>query len=316
MTDTLIVIGAGNNPDPYLQEGYERIILVEPHPRLAESLRQKAAGGARVEELAIVTSPELNQLHEFNLQEASSTRQPTGLKQLLAGLRLKASYQVATLSPVELCQRYELPEQGRHKLVIQGNGEEVNIALSLLESGDLTRFHQIILAARRTAYYEGEKTIDAVIGRARELGFEIERVQQADLDWPVWKFEINPLQKTVETLQEENAAIKKKLSEQEDLVEEYKKWTDGLKSDVEKLNSQLESKSQSVEEQQRLAAMQAKLNVKLQADLAQLRKRYEEKVNSEQELRGLIKELHDKLQLAAVFYRRIEAEHPELLESD
>jgi len=293
MTNTLIVIGAGHEPDQYLREDYERIILIEPHPRLAESLRQKTADNTnvRVEELAVVTDAALNQLHEFNLPEVASVRQPTGLKHLLAGLRHKMSHPVATLPASELCKRFELSEEGRHKLVVQANGEEVNIILGLIESSGLDHFQQVMLGARRTAYYDGEQAIDTVTGRLQKLGFEMRQEMPEDTDWPLWAFEINPLHKVVEALKSEleerkseNTALRNKqkeiISESEantakwsekldrekeraDKHEsghiENKKWVETLgqefkqyKEESEKLQAQLSQEKQSLEDQLKL----------------------------------------------------------------
>jgi len=59
-----------------------------------------------------------------------------------------------------------------------------------------------------------------------------------------------------------------------------------------------------------------KQNLKLQVDLDDLRGKFEEKVASENALKSLIGELHQKLQQAANFYRKLEKEHPELLGSN
>ncbi|WP_439509887.1 hypothetical protein [Marinimicrobium koreense] len=264
MTDTLIVVGAGNNPDPYLQEGHERVILLEPNPRLAESLRQKTADSeaVRVEELAVVTNAALNQLHEFNLPEAASVRQPTGLKHLLAGLRLKESHPVATLAASELCKRFELPGEGRHKLIVQANGEEVNIILSLLETGDLSHFQEVTLGARRDAYYDGEQTIDAITASLAKLGFEVRQEKQTDPDWPVWTFEINPLHKVVETLKFELEAQKAESadlkSQKEQLVSENKakvaEWSEKLEQEKERAQKQLMEEKLSIEEKVKVKA--------------------------------------------------------------
>ena len=58
-----------------------------------------------------------------------------------------------------------------------------------------------------------------------------------------------------------------------------------------------------------------KQNLKLQVDLDDLRGKFEEKAASEKALNSLIGELHQKLQQAAIFYRKLEKEHPELLGS-
>ncbi len=280
MTDTLIVIGAGNEPDQYLQQGYERVVLIEPHPRQAESLRQKTAdSNAQVEEFAVVTDAALNQLHEFNLPEVSSVRQPTGLKQLMAGLRHRTSHPVATVIPAELCQRYDLTEEGRHKLVIQANGEEVNIVLSLIETGDLARFQQVTLAARQTAYYEGEQTIDAVAGPLQSLGYESRPVGRAHADWPMYECKVNPLQKVVE-------ALRRDLEENEDKNKQIAELQAALSEEAERLKAEQQRSSEATAQTQDL---KQKLD-----SVSELLKSREQKIS---ELNKLLEERDYKVEL-------------------
>jgi len=294
MTDTLIVIGAGNEPDQYLQQGYERVILIEPHPRLAVSLRQKIPGSAaEVGEFAVVTDASLNHLHEFNLPEVSSVRQPSGLKQLVAGLRHKTSHSVATMTPAELCRHYGLEEEGRHKLVVLASGEEVNIILSLIESGDLACFQQLTFGGRRTAYYYGEKTIDAVTDALQKLGFEGQPVKRYDPDWPVWKFETNHLSRVVEQLRKELDGVRKSSMQNEELFHKHKDMAENAKSQLseqriqhqellasfEKLqteNDRLLSERQALEEKNvRISELQAALNEEVEQCRAEKQKNLE-----------------------------------------
>lgn len=306
MTDTLIVIGAGNNPEQHIQEGCERVILIEPHPRLAESLRQRAAGSvARVEELAVVTRAALNQLHEFNLPEVASVRQPTGLKHLLAGLRHKMSYPIATLPAEELCQRFELSEEGRHKLVVQANGEEVNIVLNLIESGDLARFQQVTLAARRAAYYDGEQTIDAVTEALQKLGFENQPVEQHDPDWPVWRFEANPLRRVVKQLRQELSEVCEISAQNEQLFHKHKSLAEDAKSQLSEQRAQHQELLASFEKLQvalnqevEQSKLEKQRNAELTSDVQKLTARVNETVEQlkgkDQTIAELSKQLEER----------------------
>jgi hypothetical protein len=51
----------------------------------------------------------------------------------------------------------------------------------------------------------------------------------------------------------------------------------------------------------------------MQTENEYLRKEYATKISSENELRQLISELHQKLQMAANFYQQLEKEHPEIV---
>ena len=56
--------------------------------------------------------------------------------------------------------------------------------------------------------------------------------------------------------------------------------------------------------------------LKAQLDLDGLRNDYKEKVESEKQLLDLIKQLREKLEMAAHYYFNLQKDHPELIEQD
>lgn len=284
MTNTLIVIGAGGDPQGYLDQGYETVVLIEPHPRLAAALRRNTDDNESVivEEMAVTTDSSLNLLHEFNLLELSSLRKPTGLKQLYPGLKKRETYSVTTISPTELLDRHSLPDDGQHRLVVNAPGEEVNILNSLIIAGVINSFQSICLAARHAAYYEGESTVDETIAKLLDVGFEQHFAHIQSDDWPLWEFKVNPLQKIVERLQGE-------LEQKELELHSHNAERDSLQAEIKHLSARThrtrEYEVQCNEAAKRENALKAKLeeheseNSALQQKL-QLQKEYAEKLNA------------------------------------
>ncbi|MCZ8531505.1 hypothetical protein [Alteromonas sp. PRIM-21] len=103
---------------------------------------------------------------------------------------------------------------------------------------------------------------------------------------------------------------------------EHERSTNSMSSRLEKLDDEkaklLRQKQEfikQVAQQTASISMFSKQNLKLQVDLDDLRDKFDEKVASENALKSLIGELHQKLQQAANFYQKLEKEHPELLGS-
>src|SRR5690606_39251158 len=100
---TIIHIGAGHcsELEAYLAGNAQRIVLVEPIPALAAKLAQRVKEHSHIIVLEAAVSPESasNQLHEYNLQEASSLRAAIGLKRLFPGLKTIKTHTVKTLTP-------------------------------------------------------------------------------------------------------------------------------------------------------------------------------------------------------------------------
>ena len=103
---------------------------------------------------------------------------------------------------------------------------------------------------------------------------------------------------------------------------EHERRTNSMSSTLEKLDDEkaklLRQKQEfikQVAQQTASISILSKQNLKLQVDLDDLRHKFDEKVASENALKSLIGELHQKLQQAANFYQKLEKEHPELLGS-
>ena len=95
--------------------------------------------------------------------------------------------------------------------------------------------------------------------------------------------------------------------------QENKKWAEGLQK-------QLHDKSNSFEHLQSqynvTSSLSSKMLLKVQLDLDNLRSKYQLKVDSERQLLALVKQLREKLEMAANYYFRLQKDYPELVEKD
>ena len=113
--------------------------------------------------------------------------------------------------------------------------------------------------------------------------------------------------KWAEGLNESNKALQAKL---EKLEPEFNKLSE--KHDA--LRAQLTTAEKREEQLTSTLTLNTKLLAKMQLDSEDLRSQFKEKAKSENELKELVRDLHQKLQQAAAFYHRLESQYPELLE--
>ena len=110
--------------------------------------------------------------------------------------------------------------------------------------------------------------------------------------------------------------LSKACAEHEDSTNSLNSRLEQLEHEKAKLLSHKQETNKQVAQQMASISTLSKQNLKLQVDLDDLRDKFEEKAASEKALNSLIGELHQKLQQAANFYRKLEKEHPELLGSN
>lgn len=268
--ETILHIGAGEGHEleAYLNSNAKRIVLVEPSPTLAESLRQRARADQRVEvqELAVNSHPELNQLSEYNLPEAASLHEPTGLRSLYPGLQRRASHTVAVLSPETLVTRLELGK-GPNLLVIQAPGAEQAIIDALKEHGQLKPFEHIWVTVPEQAYYASGSRAEAVLGALETAGYTYQAGESENPEWPLWILCRHPLAESTEALEAKIEA---------------------LEANEQKLMAELESsKTQAADASSQLSELQARFDSterKLNDTLEKLNLASESKQRMEQAL--------------------------------
>lgn len=304
---TILHIGAGQASElpQWLETGAKQIVLVEPNPELAEQLRQKTAQHPQIAvvEAAITTEPTNNQLQEYNLPEASSLRQTTGLKALFPGLKTLSTHGVATLTPAQLLEQFPLAPNQPATLVLQAAGEEHDILQALIKTDQLKCFSELNLHANPEPYYKGSVEAEKTLKALTEYGYDIANENQKDPDWPSWKLTRNPLKRQVSDLQVENQELKAN-------NEKLEKTLSQNKQQQEKASKQFEL--QEAEAGKKVAELEQSLK-ETTHKLNHANEEADAKVQAEQNLRKQLEvicaELSEKdLQLAELAKQNKEAE--------
>lgn len=243
--DTILHIGAGQCQElpAYLESSAKRIILVEPNPNLADFLRQRTKDENRVQvlEVAITDDPKLNHLTEYNLPEATSLYQPTGLKELFPGLRSTTTHIVTVKTPQALLEELSLADQ-RSLLVIQAPGAEKSIVHGLSGHSLMDCFSDLMVTANPQPFYKSNSYAEPVLAELKEQGYDIRGNDDQDAEWPQWHLTANPLGKKLKKLGEEKQILI-------DELQKSKNELDKANALAEKRENELEASCKKIEEE-------------------------------------------------------------------
>lgn len=288
--ETILHIGAGHAEElpEYLRSDAKRIILVEPHPKLAEKLRQQAEGEPRVEVLEFAVSDEQGALlHEFNIPEASSLYRPTGLYGLFPGLREVSEHQVPTKSPEKLFGQV-LPEGARNGVVIQAPGAEQAIIESLVDGDALERVSHLAFTSSLEPYYDSNSSAEAVLNTLKEQGFEVAEEDHSNIDWPQWHMVFDARANTVKRLKAENEC-------QGEEIQSLSAALNEEQGRVERLEKQLADNTAALaQEQQKNATLSEQLASTSDKHSEELRQREERLAKANREISALTERLQEQ----------------------
>jgi FkbM family methyltransferase len=337
-TPAMIVhLGAGHCSElqSYLDSGAQRIVLVEPNPEMHPELASYAEAHANVTVLPVAVSAEAGKrtLRTFNYADLSSLRRPTGLFQLLPGIRQTGQVVVDTVAVHELPEQLGLNNDQNNWLVLDTPGEEAAIITALEQSRQLNQFDRIIICAGAESYYEGASTAPQIFRQIQQLGYQTEGgIDDSDQDWPRCHLRLNPeaiecrrLKRKVESLTAENEALKKRsreLSEELELqaqslqerskeLETVRQQSEDQQKDLLAENQGLKSKIESFEASRRQAtsdckAFQARLEAlakdkeKLERENSGLREQVAKHRSTEELLAGLQKSITRHIQQSRI----------------
>lgn len=253
---TLVHIGAGNGSQLLQHQAMQpaRWVLIEPLPTHANSLRQKYPS-AEVWELAI-SCRHNNQpatLTEFNLSEASSLHQPSGLLQLYPGIKAVRQHQVQTQTPATMMATLNLPEGEQHKLVIEANGEETAIVEALTQAGLLQQFKQVQLALPATPLYINEQHTEQLPQLLQSCHFELtkENTDDPDIHVQLWQFNQHSYQ-----LEQHLAQLTAQLQQEQTKLAEANRTTDALQAKIQKETAVLKEQCNAAEQAKQAAQEQ------------------------------------------------------------
>lgn len=290
---TILHVGAGQSKElpQLLDSGAEKIILVEPNPVLAEQLRLKTAEITQVTvvEAAITNSPANDQLHEYNLSEASSMYPATGLKTLFPGLKLSATHTVATVRPEQLLAEHG-PQSGQLALLhIQVPGGEHALLQTLINTDQLKHFSDLRVNANPKPYYLGSVAAKETLEALVDYGYEITDENLQDPDWPSWHLTRNPLKDQISFLQAQNEQLTVTVKQlEEELKRNQQQFEKKLsvgscqKGKLEEGNNQskLLKVSAQKSDEKIIQAMQSKLDKQIETLGSKLENHLDEKLTS------------------------------------
>lgn len=245
---TLVHIGAGNGGQLPLYEklNLSRVILIEPLPGQARYLRQSTANMPNTEvwELAI-SCEHHNQsatLTEYNLAQASSLHDATGLLELYPGIKVVQQHQVATITPAALIERLQLPTEQQHQLVVEANGEETAILHALAEQQLLTLFSNIELTLPNTALYNSIYDPQALQQWLSAHCFERKAENTDDPDTSIYSWQRNPLKLQITELSQQKSSLKQQLINSQAASAEQHKVAKAQQAEHKIIQEQLNAK--------------------------------------------------------------------------
>ncbi len=320
--EKIIHIGAGSctELEEYIASGTREIVLVEPLPAMANSLKHKAvslegsASSIQVIEAAITVDATANQVFEFNLPDTASIREPQGLKALFPGLKTVAQHSVQTLSPSDLVEQFGPVQAESALLVIQAPGEAFAIVQSLVEAGQLKRFRQIQFTANPEPFYAGGSTADAVLAVLEQQGYEQVCTDDTDPDWPSWRLQRSPLQDHLDALTAQLEQSRQELHDKRtelaqvlDALDSSQKKNASLRGRLQDTESALQQKTHALVNEQALLQQQGEA---YKAELEKIHLAYREQIA---ELRKQVAELEGVQTAAAQQQQAREAVEAELL---
>jgi len=211
----IIHIGAGfcSELPVYQAAAPDKILLVEPNPDTLATLRRDIKDLDKVELLPMAVSNTPNQapLNVLNFADLSSLNKPSGLLELLPGVRILSKPLVDTITLKSLCER--LPEELHKKknwLVIDAPGLELEIVQALAH-GDLpVVFDKLVIRCSVRALYKGGADAKQVLAELTGCGYrEVQSNLDDDPDWPMFLLHRDTIAIENMRLEAELAAAKK-----------------------------------------------------------------------------------------------------------
>ncbi len=168
--------GAGScrQPQHYLQLGADDVLLIEPVPQLAASLRALTSGldGVRVEEGALSDTEAEQDFYLLNNPVESSLLKPSALLEQFPNLKLREVCKVRTLRLDTLLQSVVRREGRSNVLVLEIKGMEHEV-LRGLSDADLERFDFLVLETAAQPLYEGAAPASQTVDVLHAHGFDV-----------------------------------------------------------------------------------------------------------------------------------------------
>lgn len=239
--EVILHIGAGACTElPHWQRaGAQRIVLVEPNPELLPELRRRTQGMEQVEIIEAAVAPEAGRgnLLLFNFPLLNSLREPSGLEQVLPGIRELGQATVDLLTMQDLLENVGMEEDQDNWLVLDAPGQEAEILEQIEQSDQLRAFSRILLTAGSDELYKRAVPAETLLARMNDYGFErAGGTDRSDTDWPREHLAFQPLALECRELK----ALLQEVENRADKAEAVKaKMEEAHKAELEKLQPQL-----------------------------------------------------------------------------
>lgn len=238
-----------------------RTILIEPNPENAKFLRRAFSGSAEIHEVALADTDSVQRLSVYNLDDCSSLKKPVYLEEILPGLKLTTSFEVAVRDAGAFLSELDIGSRTDNALLVEAAGEEHAILSSIDDSELLDAFQSIRVNCAKQPMYEESRSCEHIAEFLRARGYQCSEQQENDEDFCVLMAvrddqgkETSYLKRTIETLEnqlteakaenlrlaEHVEAYEVRNTELETLLEESLSRLDRTETEVRSLNAQLD----------------------------------------------------------------------------
>jgi FkbM family methyltransferase len=275
----VLVIGAGEGRElaPLTRHAETRTVLVEPQPRLADTLRRRTADRPNVEviESALDDSDGTATLKVFNFPELSSLRPDESLTALFPGARSTVELTVETRTLGELMEQLDFPAGEETWLIVDAPDLETTVLAALEDRALRSRIRHIVLRSSRISLAGAKNGVEPLPERLLKRGYRpLGTMDTSDGDWPrvhvqyFWRSAIRrELEEEIDVLTQRSKdleAAKSELQEQlerqrmefQDRMSQLDEPLQGVTRDAEQrlavLSADLEQSKQALEESKRL----------------------------------------------------------------
>jgi len=190
----LVHIGAGKGSEleAHLATGAGHVWLAEANPSLLPALESLATSRPMVSVVGAAIGPEVGEaeLLVMSFSDLSSLAAPTGLNQLMPGIKVSARQTVPMISLDALLSQ---TGTGPLDLVIDAPGSEAMLIGELLAGQHLRRLRRLTLRCGAEPFYEGARPVSELVERVEDSGFRLTwQPPGEDLDWPELRFVPDP----------------------------------------------------------------------------------------------------------------------------
>lgn len=198
----LVWLGVGQFSDLSLVKQYERSILVESDKAIIKNLKKELSllsnsedfhGVIQLENLYLSVKSGEAEFYQYNLFDYSALTKSSGLHQLFPGVKLTQTITINTLAITDFIRSLALDNKQKNLLKLDIIDQALPMLQSLLQSNLLHQFHNIQIQASLISLYENSATAYEITDFMTKNGFDLNKEDSSDPDFPKLSFVINKL---------------------------------------------------------------------------------------------------------------------------